>query len=149
MIAEAFGVSPDLIRRMQNQNTDKGIIVQLRERLRVVAPEQEDEEFEHEEEEPFRRRRRGRRFNAEEGAEEDVGATAENGFEETFCTMKVRQNIDVRREADVHSRQAGKLNIVNMHKMPILQYIDMSAERGRLNPVTRSCCSGSLYVSIA
>ncbi|KAI4326561.1 hypothetical protein MLD38_031864 [Melastoma candidum] len=125
MLAESYGVSPDLIRRMQSQNTDRGIMIQVRERMRVVAPEQDDEEFELEEEERFRRRR----FNSEEDE-----AAARNGFEETFCTMKVRQNIEVRREAEVHSRQAGKLNLVNMHKMPILQYIDMSAERGRLNP---------------
>ncbi|CAA6662475.1 unnamed protein product [Spirodela intermedia] len=55
-----------------------------------------------------------------------------NGMEEIYCNMRIHQYLDNPREADVYSRQAGRLYSVNMHKLPILRYIGMSAERGNL-----------------
>ncbi|KAI8026004.1 hypothetical protein LOK49_LG02G00559 [Camellia lanceoleosa] len=54
---------------------------------------------------------------------------------ETFCTMRLHQNIDKRKEADIYSKQADRINIVNQHKLPILYFLDMSTERGNLYPV--------------
>ncbi|XVF21580.1 hypothetical protein REPUB_Repub12eG0102000 [Reevesia pubescens] len=55
-----------------------------------------------------------------------------NGIEETTCTMRIKQNME--NEADFVSRQAGRINIVHQQKLPILQFIDTSAERGYLKP---------------
>ncbi|KAI7980675.1 hypothetical protein LOK49_Contig121G00013 [Camellia lanceoleosa] len=46
--------------------------------------------------------------------------------------MRLHQNIDERREADIYSNQADRINIVNQHKLPILRFLDMSVERGNL-----------------
>lgn len=59
----------------------------------------------------------------------------DNGLEETLCTTRIRHNLDTQTESDVFSRQAGRVNIVNQHKLPILRYLDMSAEKGHLFPV--------------
>ncbi|KJU81267.1 hypothetical protein N619_00010, partial [Ectopseudomonas oleovorans] len=70
----------------------------------------------------------------EEEQEQRQGGQGSNGFEETFCSTKLRTNLDNPREADVYSRQAGRLNIANQHKLPILRFLDLSAEKGNLYP---------------
>ncbi|KAK9281074.1 hypothetical protein L1049_003967 [Liquidambar formosana] len=100
---------------MQEEN-ERGLIVQVQGEMRVLRP---DEGQQHKEEEEERR---------EQGPRD-------NGLEETFCTMKFRQNINTEKEAEVYSRRAGRINVVNQHKLPILRSMDMSAERGNLFPV--------------
>ncbi|KAI7979034.1 hypothetical protein LOK49_Contig544G00001 [Camellia lanceoleosa] len=51
--------------------------------------------------------------------------------------MRLHRNIDKLKEADIYSKQADRINIVNQHKLPILYFLDMSTERGNLYP--RSC----------
>ncbi|XP_077225616.1 11S globulin seed storage protein 2-like [Tasmannia lanceolata] len=110
IMAEAFDVSEDVMRKMQRAD-DRGFIVRVEQgSMRMIKP---DEEEEYEE-----KSRRGRG----------------NGLEEAFCNMRMNTQLDNRREADIYSRQAGRLNSVNMHKLPILQYLDMSAEKGNLYP---------------
>ncbi|KAK6940668.1 Cupin 1 [Dillenia turbinata] len=104
MLAEALNVPREVVRRMQNVD-DRGLIVKVRRGMAMIRPD--------EEEEPFR---------------------LPNGLEEGFCTMKIRQNLDNIKEADVYSRQAGRLVQVNMQKLPILRSMDMSAEKGELYP---------------
>ncbi|GER29689.1 11S globulin seed storage protein 2 [Striga asiatica] len=116
IMAEAFNVSPDIIERMQaeEKEKDRGLIVMARERMSFIRPDEEEEE----EEQQYKYGPR----------------QSDNGLEETFCTMKIRTNIENRKDADIYSRQAGKVNTVDRHKLPILQYIDMSAEKGKLYP---------------
>ncbi|XP_077225184.1 11S globulin seed storage protein 2-like [Tasmannia lanceolata] len=110
LMAEALDVSEDAVRKMQMED-NRGFIVRVEQgSMRMIKP---DEEEEYEERSP---RERG------------------NGLEEAFCNMRMNTQLDNRREADVYSRQAGRLNSVNMHKLPILQYLDMSAEKGKLYP---------------
>ncbi|XP_030515074.2 11S globulin seed storage protein 2-like [Rhodamnia argentea] len=127
LLAESYNVPMQIAQRLQQQN-NRGIMIDVGERLRVVAPEEDeeyDEEYEEEQEERMRRRRgQGGRWSL----------ASENWFDEMFCTMRIKQNVDIRREADVFSRQAGRVNVVDMHKLPILRDMDMSAERGRLLP---------------
>lgn len=105
----------DLIRRVQ-ENENRGLIIKVeRGEMRVLSPESEQDY-----DEDRRRQYMGL----------DV-----NGIEESICTMRLRHSLDNRREADVHSRHGGRLNIVNEHKLPILQYLDMSAEKGNMFPV--------------
>ncbi|XP_047976489.1 11S globulin seed storage protein 2-like [Salvia hispanica] len=109
LMAEAFNVSPDLIRRMQATEEERGLSVMARESMRYIRPDED-----------VRKSSKPYHHN--------------NGFEETFCTMKIRTNIENQRDADIYSREAGKLNVVDMHKLPILSYMDMSAEKGTLFP---------------
>ncbi|KAK6937777.1 Cupin 1 [Dillenia turbinata] len=104
MLAEALNVPREVVRRMQNVD-ERGLIVKVRQGMAMIRPD--------EEEEPFR---------------------LPNGLEEEFCTMKIRQNLDNIKEADVYSRQAGRLVQVNLQKLPILRFMDMSAEKGNLYP---------------
>lgn len=109
LLAEAFQVPTNLVKKMQRDNK-KGTIVQCEEKMRLTPEEEEEGQY----------------------GEMEM---QQNGLEETICTMKVKQNIDIRREADVHIRQAGRINIANQQKLPILESLDMSAERGLLMPV--------------
>ncbi|OWM81493.1 11S globulin seed storage protein 2-like [Punica granatum] len=120
LLAEAYNIPTEIARNLKRDD-NRGIILNVQERMRVMVPDEQQEEEYYEEE--GRRRFHPRR-----------GYGSDNGFEETFCTMRVKHNTETRREADVYSRQAGRVNIVNMHKLPILQWIDMSAERGNLLP---------------
>ncbi|CAK9150006.1 unnamed protein product [Ilex paraguariensis] len=107
LLAEALNIPRELARKMQQEN-DRGLIVNVREGLSMIRPDEEGQ-----------------------GKSE---SEASNGMEETLCSMKVRTTLNRRTEADIYSRQAGRLNIVNRHKLPILEYLDMSANRGHLFP---------------
>ncbi|RZC67974.1 hypothetical protein C5167_011661 [Papaver somniferum] len=106
LMAEAFNIPVEVVRRMQ-QEDERGLIVRVRgEEMRMIRPE-EEQEYE------------SRRYN---------------GLEETYCNLNIRQYLDNPREADIYSRQAGRINIVNSQKLQILNYMDMSAEKGNLYP---------------
>ncbi|KAK6164484.1 hypothetical protein DH2020_001348 [Rehmannia glutinosa] len=109
LMAEAFNVPQEIVQRMQTEEEERGLIVIARERMSFITPEEQQQEW-------------GRQ------------SAADNGMEESFCTMKIRTNIENRREADMYSRQAGKLNVVDRNKLPILKYMDLSAEKGNLYP---------------
>lgn len=129
LMAEAFDVPQDLIRRIQQTEERDPIMRVERGEMRIMAPD-EEEEYEYE-------RRRERRRERYMGLELEINGLEEttNGLEETICTMKLRHSLDSRREADVFSRQGGRLNIVNEHKFPLLKFLDMSAEKGHMFPV--------------
>ncbi|KAI3847951.1 hypothetical protein MKX03_017476 [Papaver bracteatum] len=110
LMAEAFNLPVEVIRRMQ-QEDQRGFIVRVTgEGMRMIRPE-EDEEYE----ERYQSRR-------------------ENGMEELYCNLKIRQYLDNPKEADIYSRQAGRINHANGQKLQILNYMDMSAEKGNLYP---------------
>lgn len=113
LLAEAFNTEPEIVRSMQEPG-NRGFIVRVQQPMRFVTPDEQQQG-----QTPFERRRQG-------------GGAASNGLEETICSSKILYNLDNQREADVFSRQAGKLNVVNEHKLPILSYLDLSAEKGHL-----------------
>uniref|UniRef100_A0A7N0UXB5 Cupin type-1 domain-containing protein n=1 Tax=Kalanchoe fedtschenkoi TaxID=63787 RepID=A0A7N0UXB5_KALFE len=118
LLAQAFGVSPDLLERMQ-QETQRGFIVKTEEMSMIRPQEEQEERFE-------RGSEGGRKWWSRDNDD--------NGLEETMCSVKIRYNLDRSGEAEVFSKQAGRINSVNQNKLPILQYLDMSAERGHLYP---------------
>ncbi|KAK1260863.1 hypothetical protein QJS04_geneDACA002399 [Acorus gramineus] len=108
VIAQAFNVPNEIARRLTRED-NRGFIVKVqREGMGMIKPDERERSSSS----------RGRR----------------NGMEETYCNMRINQNLDNPREADIYSRQAGRLNSVNMHKLPILRYLDLSAEKGSLHP---------------
>lgn len=74
----------------------------------------------------------------EEEEEEPSASPSSNGLEETICTARVQHNMNTQKEADVYSRESGRINILNRLKLPILKYMDMSAEKGHLFPVKKN-----------
>ena len=127
ILAEAYDVPTEIIRNLKRDD-GRGFIVNPQKRIKVMVPEEQEKET-HFEEQRRGKSSRSRRYSPSWSRE-----GADNGLEETFCTMKMRHNMETRRESDVFSRQAGRLNLVNMNKLPILGWIDMSAERGNLLP---------------
>ncbi|KAJ6315090.1 hypothetical protein OIU78_018555 [Salix suchowensis] len=116
LLAEAFNVDTKLVRRMRNENDNRGIIVQVQHELQVVSPQESREEEERERE--HQRRQGG----------------GSNGLEESFCTARLKHNINNPEDADVFNPQAGRLTTVNSLNLPILRHIQLSAQRGVLYP---------------
>ncbi|XP_015086706.1 11S globulin seed storage protein 2 [Solanum pennellii] len=118
LMAEAFNIPVEIVRRMQEEQNERGLIVNVREGMSMIRADEEEEEFEG-------RSQRGQRWWAE---------VTGNGLEENICTMKIRTNMDTQRRADIYSRQAGKIKHVNSQNFPILRDMDMSASKGTLYP---------------
>ncbi|KAG6737301.1 hypothetical protein POTOM_058815 [Populus tomentosa] len=116
ILAEAFNIDTKLARRMQNENDNRGIIVRTQHELHVISPRQSQEEEERQQESRRSTRRR----------HED------NGVEETFCTARLKLNINDPEDADVFNPRAGRLTTVNSLNLPILRHVQLSAERGVL-----------------
>ncbi|CAK9323542.1 unnamed protein product [Citrullus colocynthis] len=112
-LAEAYNIPTELARRMKEERSS-GLIVRCDEEMSFLTPELEEEELS---ESPFSRR-----------------GEDSNGLEETICTARVQHNMNTQREADLFSREAGRVNILNQLKLPILRFIGMSAEKGHLFP---------------
>ncbi|KAI3942312.1 hypothetical protein MKW92_041449 [Papaver armeniacum] len=107
-LAEAFGVSTETARKLQGQNDQRGNIVYVQEGLQAIRPQRGEEEE----------------------SEEQYPVT--NGLEETICSMRLKQNIANPTRADIYSEKGGRITSLNSQKLPILNYIQMSAERGVL-----------------
>ncbi|KAH6809021.1 hypothetical protein C2S51_026804 [Perilla frutescens var. frutescens] len=105
LLAEIFNVDRETARKLRGEEDERGQIVRA-DRFNIVFPGQEEEEE--------RRERRG------------------NGFEETFCTAKLRHNIDEPTRADVYTPRGGRISTLNSQKLPILSWLQLSAEKGVL-----------------
>ncbi|KAG8389209.1 hypothetical protein BUALT_Bualt02G0205100 [Buddleja alternifolia] len=117
LLAEAYNVPEEIIKRMQTEEEERGLSVIAREHMSFIRPDEEQEQGQEQEQWGGRQ-----------------SAADHNGLEETFCTMKILSSVENRREADIYSRQAGKVNVVDSHKLPILRFMDLSAEKGNLYP---------------
>ncbi|XP_016439381.2 11S globulin seed storage protein Ana o 2.0101 [Nicotiana tabacum] len=116
LLADVFNVDPELVRNLQGREDQRGRIIRV-ERFDVLSPEFEERE---EERRPSRREREGRR-----GSEP-------NGLEETICTMRLKENLGQPSRADVYNPRGGRISSLNSHKLPILNWLQLSAERGVL-----------------
>ncbi|KAL4190305.1 hypothetical protein AMTRI_Chr07g24050 [Amborella trichopoda] len=106
-LAESFGIPDELAQRIQRED-ERGLIVRVEKQgMRVLIPEEEEREEEERERE---------------------GASV-NGLEELYCNVKIRQNIDTLRDIDIYSRQGGRLKTINRKNLPILEILDMSAQK--------------------
>ncbi|KAA8539017.1 hypothetical protein F0562_025709 [Nyssa sinensis] len=107
ILAEAFDVSTETARKLQNENDRRGDIVRVKEGLQMTRPAS----FEEEEERSERR---------------------DNGLEETLCTMRFGENIADSERADIYTARGGRISTLNSHNLPILRDLQLSAERGFL-----------------
>lgn len=53
-----------------------------------------------------------------------------NGLEETFCSLRLKENIGNPERADIFSPRAGRISTLNSYNLPILRFLRLSAERG-------------------
>ncbi|KAM6565266.1 hypothetical protein CsatA_024394 [Cannabis sativa] len=108
ILAESFNVDTELAHKLQNRDDMRERIVRVRgEDLQIIAPSRIQEE---------ERRHYSR----------------DNGLEETFCTLRLRQNIDRPSQADIFNPRGGRLNTLNNYNLPILRFLQLTAERGVL-----------------
>ncbi|KAA8543371.1 hypothetical protein F0562_021134 [Nyssa sinensis] len=113
LLAEAFGVDTEIARKLQGEDDRRGHIIRVERGLQVIRPSLSREEEEEQEQEE----REGRRGN---------------GLEETICSMRLRENINDPSRADVFNPRAGRLSTVNSMNLPILNFLQLSAEKGFL-----------------
>lgn len=60
--------------------------------------------------------------------EKREGSPGVNGLEESFCNLRLKENIEEPSRADVYNPHAGRITTVNRQKLPILRYLKLSAE---------------------
>ncbi|KAK1426776.1 hypothetical protein QVD17_15456 [Tagetes erecta] len=111
-IAQAFNVKREIAEKLQGQRDQRGHIVNVGRDLQIIRPQ----ESRHQQSRPQR------------------GSGGMNGLEETFCSIKLRENIDNPSHADFVNPEAGRIAELNRFKFPVLELLQLSAERGELQP---------------
>lgn len=109
LLADVFNVDRDLVKNLKGREDQRGQIIRA-ENLDILSPKFEEEEQPH---------RPGR-------------GSQPNGLEETFCTMRFRENLGRPSRADVYNPRGGRVSTLNSHKLPILNWLQLSAEKGVL-----------------
>ncbi|KAJ4821022.1 Glutelin type-B 5 [Rhynchospora pubera] len=118
-LAEALGVNQELVRRLQSQNDERGEIVHVPQGLQLLRPLRSQEQLQQQQEEEFQ----GERYPGE------WRGNYTNGLDENFCTMRIRENINDPSRADIYNPRSGRITILNNQKLPILNNVQMSANR--------------------
>jgi hypothetical protein len=104
--------------------------VKVEGRLQVVRPERSSQEWERQERQERESEQERERQRRQGGRGRDV-----NGLEETICTLRLMENIGRRSRADIYTEQVGRINTVNSNTLPVLRWLQLSAERGDLQRV--------------
>lgn len=120
ILAQAFGVRRETVRKLKSENDNRGNIVLVENGLQLVRPPRSEQEE--------KQQRQGQQGQQEQEEQE----SSSNGIEETFCTVRFRENIGEAIRADVYNPQGGRLRSINSGTLPILKVLQMSAERGVL-----------------
>ncbi|XP_002524606.2 11S globulin seed storage protein 1 [Ricinus communis] len=113
LIAEAFNINEQLARKLQSENDFRGNIVRVEGDLQVTRPPRTQQEREEQE---------AREYEESRGRERTY-----NGIEETFCTMRMKENIADPSRADLFVPEVGRMSTVNSHNLPILRSLRLSA----------------------
>ncbi|KAG5560340.1 hypothetical protein RHGRI_003589 [Rhododendron griersonianum] len=111
-LADIFNVDTETARRLQGRDDRRGMIVRVEREFEVISPQYQGEE----------ERERERRDNN--------GTT--NGLEETLCTFRLKENIGDPSKADVYNPRGGRVSTLNSQNLPVLGWVQLSAERGVL-----------------
>ncbi|KAL8200004.1 hypothetical protein R6Q57_011343 [Mikania cordata] len=102
ILQQVFDVEYEIVSQLKGFNDDRGLIV-LAEYLHVLVPEEGEE------------RRRD-----------------DNWIEQTICSTQLSANIASPVGADVYNPRGGRISRLNSHKLPVLESLQLSAERGVL-----------------
>ncbi|KAM4077363.1 hypothetical protein ACJW30_12G133300 [Castanea mollissima] len=138
-LAEIFNVHEDTIRNLQGLQKDRGNIVRVKGRLQVARPPRSREERERLEDKK-REKKRGNNARAQERerhkrqrGKRGRGRGRDNGIEETLCTLRLRENIHDPSRANIYNPEAGQISTLNSHNLPVLHWLQLSAEFRRLH----------------
>ncbi|PPS01090.1 hypothetical protein GOBAR_AA19574 [Gossypium barbadense] len=138
ILAQAFGIDTRLARKLQNERDNRGAIVRMEHGFEWPEKGQRrqgrEEEGEEEREPKWQRRQESQEEGSEEEEREERGRGSRrsgNGLEETFCSMRLKHRTPAS-SADVFNPRGGRITTVNSFNLPILQYLQLSAERGVL-----------------
>ncbi|CAL9752844.1 unnamed protein product [Musa acuminata subsp. burmannicoides] len=115
LLAQATGLSGDTARKIQGKDDERGEIVRVEKGLEVLRPSSREQRESEKE--------RGER---EEGERE---RSLPNGLDETYCAMRIMENIADPSRADVYTPRGGSITTLNSLKLNILREIQLSAER--------------------
>nr|O23878.1 RecName: Full=13S globulin seed storage protein 1; AltName: Full=Legumin-like protein 1; Contains: RecName: Full=13S globulin seed storage protein 1 acidic chain; Contains: RecName: Full=13S globulin seed storage protein 1 basic chain; Flags: Precursor [Fagopyrum esculentum]BAA21758.1 legumin-like protein [Fagopyrum esculentum] len=111
ILQEIFrNVDQETISKLRGDNDQRGFIVQARD-LKLRVPEEYEEELQR-----------------ERGDRKRGGSGRSNGLEQAFCNLKFKQNVNRPSRADVFNPRAGRINTVNSNNLPILEFIQLSAQ---------------------
>ncbi|KAG6468849.1 hypothetical protein ZIOFF_073542 [Zingiber officinale] len=116
LLAEALGVDREVAKKIQNPEDRRGDIVLVERGLEMLRPSRWMEQ----------------QVQQQEEQEERQGQCPRNGLEETYCTLKNKQNMADAMLADYYNPRAGRITLLNSQKLPMLRFIQMSAVRGQL-----------------
>jgi hypothetical protein len=124
MLAEAFGVNPELAQRLQSQNDPRGEMVFVKQGFQMLIPSrsQEMQQQEYEASMPSQ-------HQMQYGESMQGQWNITNGLDEMFCTMKIRSNIDMPSRADYFNQRGSRVTTLNSQKLPIMNVVQMSAAR--------------------
>lgn len=135
VLAEIFNINVETARKLRGEDDYRRNIIKVEGELEVIKPprshggsrgdEREWEEEQEEEREREREHRQRRRW-------------ADNGLEETICSLRLKENIGDASRADIYTPEAGRLSSTNSHRFPILRWLQLSAERGVLYRVSKN-----------
>jgi hypothetical protein len=128
-LAEALGVNQELVKRLQSLNDERGEIVHVRQGLQLLRPSWSQEQQQQQQQQ------QQQEFYGESYAGES-SSNYTNGLDENFCTMRIRENINDPSRADIYNPRSGRITKLNNQKLPILNIIQMSANRVILRRVT-------------
>ncbi|KAH0634258.1 hypothetical protein KY284_037044 [Solanum tuberosum] len=107
ILADVFNVDRNLAKNLQGREDQRGQIIRA-ENFDVLSPKFEEEEQSH---------------GPGKGSQP-------NGLEETICAMRLRENLGHPSRADVYNPRGGRVSTLNSHKLPILNWLQLSAEKG-------------------
>ncbi|KAK4557300.1 hypothetical protein RGQ29_007171 [Quercus rubra] len=126
-LADAFNVDKETIRNLQGFHEDRKNIVKVKGKLQVARPPRSREERQR-----LERQEREREKEDEKEQRESRRGGRDNGIEETLCTLRLRENIHDPSRADIYNPKAGRISTLNSHNLPVLRWLQLSAEFGRL-----------------
>ncbi|KAJ3679396.1 hypothetical protein LUZ60_017407 [Juncus effusus] len=118
LLAEALGVNPELVRKLQTRTEQGGEIVHVQHGFQLLRASRSQEP---QQEQEFQ----GERYQEGTGLQGNYS----NGLDESFCTMRIRENIDDPSRADFFNPRAGRITTINSQKLPILNNVQMSVSR--------------------
>lgn len=130
VLAEILNINIETARKLRGEDDFRRNIIKVEGQLEVIRPPRsrggrrgEEREWEEEQEEEMERQGYEHRQR---------GRWADNGLDETICSMRMKENIGDASRADIYTPEAGRLATTNSHRLPILRWIQLSAERGVL-----------------
>ncbi|XP_006654150.1 glutelin type-A 3 [Oryza brachyantha] len=125
LLSEALGISRGVARQLQCQNDQRGEIVRVEHGLALLQPYASVQEQQQEQVQ-------SRDYEQTQYQQKQPQGSCSNGLDETFCTMRLRQNIDNPNLADTYNPKAGRITYLNGQKFPILNLVQMSAVKVNL-----------------